>query len=74
MEGGNKRSEKGNARAVNEIEEREEMRDGIKRLERRVEELKGAGGGELEGVDVRGKEIGGRGIVKDKLIEFERKI
>lgn len=70
MERGNRKSEKGNARAINEIEEREEMRDCIKGLERKLEELEGAGGGELEGVDVRGEEIGGRGIIEDKLIEI----
>lgn len=43
-------------------------------MERRVDELEGAEGGELEGVDVREGKRGGRGIVEDRLIEIERKI
>lgn len=54
--------------------EREKMRDCIKRLERRINELEGAEGGELEAVDVREGKRGGRSIVEDRLIKIERKI
>lgn len=54
--------------------EREAMRDCIKGLERRMKELEGAGGRELEGVDVRKGEIGGRVMVENRLIEIEKKI
>lgn len=45
------------------------MRDCIKGLERRVEELGGDGKGELEGVDLKEEMSGGRGIVENRLRE-----
>lgn len=50
------------------------MRECIKGLERRVEELGGCGGGESEGTDLK-KEMRGKGeIVEDRLLEVEWKI
>lgn len=54
MEGGNRGIEKRMEETESEIEEgKEEIRDCIKVLEKKIEELEGAGGGKLEDVDLK---------------------
>lgn len=53
---------------------KEEMRNCIKGLEKKVEELEGTGGGGLKGTDLKEGKGGRTGIVEDRLIEIERKI
>lgn len=60
---------------VNWKKEREEMRECIKGLERRMEELGGAGEGELKRRVLKKGERGGRSMVEDRLgLEIEWKI
>lgn len=54
--------------------EREEIRDCIKGLERRMEELGGNGEKELKGVDLKEGMRKGSGIGEDRLREIERRI
>lgn len=53
---------------------REEMRECIKGLKKRVEELKGGGGKESEGADLKRGMRGGGKIAENRLLKIERKV
>lgn len=59
---------------MNWKKKREEMRECIKGLERRVEELERARRGELKGRVLKEGERGGRGMIENRLLEIEWKI